>query len=116
MKITLSFIKEYDKNDKPITEEKTYTMPPPKAILIRKAAELSERLNPNRLTVEDYDKMADFVVEMFGHKFTADELSNGIAAEKFVPTALECINGLLADLSARMGEIPNVEAAEAENR
>jgi hypothetical protein len=46
----------------------------------------------------------------FGNKFTADDVWDGIDAEKLVPTIMNCINGLMGEMNNKLSAIPNVQA------
>lgn len=88
-------------------KEKTFVAPAPKARMIRNAIEITEHLDEKKLTTADLDGMADFVVEVFGKKFTVDDLYDGIEADKFASTLLNVINGLMGGMSS-----PNAQAAK----
>lgn len=100
----------FDENENELAEKKIYIAPQPKARMIRKAAEITENLNINDFKISDLDTMAEFTVELFGHKFTVDDLWDGIDADKFTATILDCIYSLIGDMSARMNKLPNVKA------
>lgn len=96
-----------DTNNETIYESKTYIAPDPKARMVRKAAEMVETLDENNLKTTDLDLLVDYVVELFGNKFTADELWDGIFAKNLVPTIMNCIYEVMGSLNKKLGAIPN---------
>lgn len=96
-----------DENGNEIIENKTYIAPNPKAKLVRRAFEISETINPNTTKASDLDEMVQFVVELFGNKFTVDDFWDGIDANKLISTILNCINGLMDEMKQHIGAVPN---------
>ena len=100
----------FDVDNKEIIETKTYVAPTPKARMIRTAAEMTESLDAKALKTADLDLMIDFVVDLFGKKFTADDVWDAIDADKLIPTVTGCIGGLTGDMNSKLSAIPNAGA------
>jgi len=97
----------YDENDKEIFTEKIYTAPSPKAIVLRNALEIVETIDGANLTVRDFDLLVEFTVNLFGKKFTADDIWNGIDANKIGVTLINCINGVVGEMGGKLRQLPN---------
>jgi hypothetical protein len=100
----------FDETDKEIIETKTYIAPQPKARMVRNASEMAENLDEKKLKTADLDSMIDFVVELFGKKFTADDIWDGIDADKLIPIIIGCINGVMDGMNSKLSTIPNGQA------
>ena len=72
---------------------------------------VSERAQ-NGLSTELLDEMVDLVTEIFSHKFAADDVWDGIGADKLVPEIVRVINEVGEGMNKRIAEIPNVTAAK----
>ncbi len=97
----------YDENDNEIFDEKIYTSPNPKAIVLRNALEITETMDAKNLTVKDFDLLVEFAVNLFGKKFTADDVWNGIDANKIGITLINCIYGVVGELGDKLKQVPN---------
>lgn len=78
--------------------KKTFSVPFIKARMFRRALELNEELHPEdeeqktNATVEDLDLMVAFVVDLFDHQFTIDELWDGLSNEDLLPELERCMS------------------------
>ena len=90
-----------------ILGEKTYVAPSAKARMVRKAIEISQNVNFNKLTPEELDVLVQFVVDIFGNKFTIDSVYDGLDADKLISTITECIQGVVGGTAAKIEEFPN---------
>ncbi|MEH6848562.1 phage tail assembly chaperone G [Bacillus pseudomycoides] len=71
------------------------------ARLIRKASEFNDALtNPSP---DDLDKMVDYVVSVYGSKFTRDDFYDGLDAREFLTTIQGVITSLVQGTSAALG-------------
>jgi 23S rRNA G2069 N7-methylase RlmK/C1962 C5-methylase RlmI len=84
----------------------TYKLGTVKAKMIRKAMQLTEEINFDRLSVEDLDKLVQFIVELYGNKFTIDDVYENLDAQELVPTLNKCINALMGTFAEKMEQIP----------
>jgi 23S rRNA G2069 N7-methylase RlmK/C1962 C5-methylase RlmI len=84
----------------------TYKLGTVKAKMIRKAMQLTEEINFDRLSVEDLDKLVQFIVELYGNKFTIDDVYENLDAQELVPTLNKCINALMGTFAEKMEQMP----------
>ncbi|MHC1731968.1 MAG: phage tail assembly chaperone G [Bacteroidales bacterium] len=106
MELKLEFITETDKNGEEIIEQKTFVTNKIKARLVRRATEITQDVDFNNLTPESLDKLIDFVCEVYKFKFTRDELYDGLAADKLIPTLLDTIQGITDGVTSRLQTFP----------
>lgn len=92
-------------------KKKTFIAPNPKARVVRTAMDISER-SESGLSTEILDEMVNLVTEIFDHKFTADDVWDGIDADKLVPEVIRVINEVGEGMNKRIEEIPNATAAK----
>ncbi|WP_373181210.1 phage tail assembly chaperone G [Clostridium butyricum] len=90
-----------------ILNDKTYVMPKVKTRMLRRAIEISESINFNNLKIKDLDGLVDFVVELYGNKFTRDDFYDGLDADKLIETLNNSINGIVGNLGSKLNEFPN---------
>ncbi|UZQ49936.1 phage tail assembly chaperone G [Clostridium kluyveri] len=90
-----------------VLNDKTYVMPRVKARILRKAIEINENIDFNNLKTKDLDGLVDFVVELYGNKFTRDDFYDGLDADKLIETLNNSINGIVGNLGNKLNEFPN---------
>ncbi|APM39869.1 phage tail assembly chaperone G [Clostridium kluyveri] len=90
-----------------VLNDKTYVMPRVKARILRKAIEINENIDFNNLKIKDLDGLVDFVVELYGNKFTRDDFYDGLDADKLIETLNNSINGIVGNLGNKLNEFPN---------
>lgn len=90
-----------------ILNDKTYVMPKVKTRMLRRAIEISESINFNNLKIKDLDGLVDFVVELYGNKFSRDDFYDGLDADKLIETLNNSINGIVGNLGSKLNEFPN---------
>jgi hypothetical protein len=91
--------------------EKTFVAPSTKARMVRKAIEITEKVNFSDLKTADLDNLVGYVVELFGKEFTLDDVYDGLDAEQLIPTLLDCINSVVGKMGAKLTQLPkNLEA------
>ena len=102
MELKLEFVTGQDKDGEDITEVKTFVTNKIKARLVRRALEVRQEVNPNDFTTDALDKLADFTCEVYKHKFTRDDLYDGLESDQLIPTLRgtmeEVINGVTSKL------------------
>ena len=109
MELKLKYITGTDANGEEIVEQKTFVTNKIKARLVRRAPEITQGVDFNNLTPESLDKLIDFVCEVYKFKFTRDELYDGLDADKLIPTLLDTIQGIMADVTSRLENFPAKE-------
>lgn len=90
-----------------ILNNKTYVMPKVKTRMLRKAIEINENIDFNNMKTKDLDGLVDFIVELYGDKFTRDNFYDGLDADKLVETLNNSINGIVGNLGNKLKEFPN---------
>lgn len=90
-----------------ILNDKTYVMQNVKTKMLRKAIEINENIDFKNLKVKDLDGLVDFVVELYGNKFTRDEFYDGLDANKLVSTLNGAINGIVGTMGDKIEQFPN---------
>jgi hypothetical protein len=76
--------------------------------MLRKAIEINENIDFNNLKTKDLDGLVDFVVELYGNKFTRDNFYDGLDADKLIETLNSSINGIVGTMGNKLKEFPNV--------
>ncbi|AFK87416.1 MULTISPECIES: phage tail assembly chaperone G [Thermoanaerobacterium] len=91
---------------------KTYIAPATKARVVRKAIEITEKINFNEIKTKDLDNLIDYVVELFGRQFTIDDVYDGLEANKLIPTIMDCIKGVVGEVGAKLEQFPNAQTGK----
>jgi hypothetical protein len=76
--------------------------------MLRKAIEINENIDFNNLKTKNLDGLVDFVVELYGNKFTRDDFYDGLDADKLIETLNNSINGIVGTMGNKLKEFPNV--------
>lgn len=76
-------------------EEKTFKAPFISARKLRNTLVISEKVNTEGFNVGLMDEVSEFLVEIYGYKFTSDELLDGYPSNKFFEKALEDMNYII---------------------
>jgi len=90
-----------------VLNNKTYVMPKVKTRMLRKAIEINENIDFNNMKTKDLDGLVDFIVELYGNKFTRDNFYDGLDADKLIETLNNSINGIVGNLGNKLKEFPN---------
>lgn len=90
-----------------VLNNKTYVMPKVKTRMLRKAIEINENIDFSNMKTKDLDGLVDFVVELYGNKFTRDYFYDGLDADKLIETLNNSINGIVGNLGDKLKEFPN---------
>lgn len=91
---------------------KTYRTKKIKAAYVRKAFELIEYVG-EKVDLEKLGKMIDFVIEVYGEQFTADDIYDGLEAEDLYPTLFGTIISLTNGTAQKL-ESKNAQPEAAE--
>jgi hypothetical protein len=88
----------------------TFVTPFLSARKLRETIVISEKLQKEEMTPEQVDTMADYVVDIFGNKFTRDQLYDGLASNELLPTITNCISTVMGNLNTKVEALadPNV--------
>lgn len=90
-----------------VLNNKTYVMPKVKTRMLRKAIEINENIDFSNMKTKDLDGLVDFIVELYGNKFTIDNFYDGLDADKLIETLNNSINGIVGNLGNKLKEFPN---------
>ncbi|AKA72345.1 phage tail assembly chaperone G [Clostridium scatologenes] len=90
-----------------VLNNKTYIMPKVKTRMLRKAIEINENIDFSNMKTKDLDGLVDFIVELYGNKFTIDNFYDGLDADKLIETLNNSINGIVGNLGNKLKEFPN---------
>ncbi|ADK13447.1 phage tail assembly chaperone G [Clostridium ljungdahlii] len=90
-----------------VLNNKTYVMPKVKTRMLRKAIEINENIDFSNMKTKDLDGLVDFIVELYGNKFTRDNFYDGLDADKLIETLNNSINGIVGNLGNKLKEFPN---------
>lgn len=83
-------------------EERTYVANTVKARMFRKAIEINEQIDFDKLKSKDLDTLIDFVVDVYGKQFTRDEFYDGLPADKLMSTLSESISGIVGGVTEKL--------------
>ena len=84
---------------------KIYIAPAPKGRMVRRAYEIVENLNTTEVTVADLDALAGYIVELYEHQFTTDDVYDGLEAKKLLSTLGYYVNVMTGKIEEKMDEI-----------
>lgn len=87
--------------------DKMYIAPAPKGRMVRRAFEIVENINLEHMKVTDLDSLIAYVVELFGNKFTIDDVYDGLPAAELMPTVMGCINTVVGAMGGKLEQFPN---------
>lgn len=110
MEITLKMKtgnKVLDENNQEIDERlnKTFKSPFLNGYMFRKTMEMSNLTNEGQDGAKVSDDMVDYIVEIFGNKFTREEFYEGIEGNKILDTFTKCINEVMGKTVDKANEI-----------
>ncbi len=81
-------------------KEKTYTAGFISARMVRRTIEVSQGIDFENISPEGLDRLIDYIVELFGNRFTRDDVYDGLASKELLPVINKCINEVTGQLSA----------------
>lgn len=90
-----------------VLNNKIYVMPKVKTRMLRKAIEINEKVDFNSIKSKDLDGLVDFIVELYGNKFTRDDFYDFLDADKLIETLNHSINGIVGTLEEKLNSFPN---------
>ena len=94
-------------------KKKTFVAPSSiKARVIRTAVDIEERAEKDGISTALLDDMVSIVVTIFGNKFTADDVWDGINSNKIFSEMSRVISGAAGGANGDIVELPNAVAAK----
>lgn len=109
MNLVLKKSTGYDEKGEETFDEKIFVAPAAKARMVRRAVEITENVNFNDLTTEALDSLVEFVVDLYGKRFTIDDVYDGLDSIELIPTLLNCITSVTGGMSAKLDQLPKNE-------
>jgi len=95
MELKLEFVTGQDKDGEDIIEVRTFVTNKIKTRLASRAMEIEKEIIKNDGTPEGMNKIADFMCEAYGNRFTRDELFDGLELNQLVPALKEILGGVI---------------------
>lgn len=84
-------------------KEKIFKVDSISARMVRRTIEVSDGINFKNLKAEELDKLVDYIVELFGNKFTRDEVYDGLSSKDLLSTITNCINEVVSGMTGATG-------------
>jgi hypothetical protein len=79
-------------------KDKTFITDFISARMVRRTIEVSKGINFNDMSPEELDQMVGFIVELFSHQFTIDDVYDGLPSKQLIPTMMNCINEVVGEM------------------
>ncbi|MBV4423155.1 phage tail assembly chaperone G [Clostridium tyrobutyricum] len=93
--------------------DKEYTMPKPKTKTIRNTLELlNQKVDFSHVPTEYLDEIVNYVCDVFGNQFNANDVYEGLDADKIMPKFKECSNSILDNIGLSLNNLPNEKTPE----
>lgn len=77
-----------------------------RARAVREAMTLQKEVNFENMSVEDLDKLVNFTCNVYGKKFTLDELYDGLESDKLIPTLFEVVESVINGVTEKLDTFP----------
>lgn len=97
---------EKDEKGSPKMRKKTFIAPEIKGRMLRKAIEF-RKITQNNFDETTLDGLVSFITELFGNKFSVDDVYDGISIKQLVPELYRCVNEVVEQFNESVSEIPN---------
>ena len=97
---------EKDEKGNTKTKKKTFIAPEIKGRMLRRAIEF-QKIDESTFDVTTLDNLVNFIVELFGNKFTVDDVYDGINIKLLFPTLMKCVNEVINQFNESVNEFPN---------
>ena len=109
MELKLEFVTGQDENGEDIVVVRTFTTGKMKSRLVVAAFEIREEITSAEFKTETLHKLADFACEVYGNKFTRDELYDGLDSYLLISTLKETMEGVISGVTKRQDTFPAVK-------
>ena len=106
MELKLEFITGQDKDGEDVVEAKTFTNRKMKSRLVVKAFEVREEITSTEFNTDTLHKCAEFVCEVYGNRFTRDQLYDGLDSDQLIPTLKGTVEGVINGVTSRHDTFP----------
>lgn len=102
---------EKDPEGNDIFKDKTFVAIKPKGRMVRRAMEMLENIDESNFKASNLDNMIQYVVDLFGGKFSIDDVYDGLDVDKIMPAIIDCIKSVTDMFQSRVSD-PNVVAGK----
>lgn len=94
--------------------EKKFSAPFIPARMLKETFKLSKELETKDPDETMIDTMVNYIVKLFGKKFTDDQLLDGMASDQLIPTFTNCITQVTGQLNEKLEPLqdPNAKAGQ----
>ncbi len=106
MEIKLEFVTGKDESGEDIVEVKTFTTKKIKSRLVVVALEVRADIFSKEFGPDSLHKLADFTCEVYGNKFTRDQLYDGLDADQLIPTVKGTMEGVINGVTKKLDTFP----------
>ena len=89
-----------------ITEMRVFTTKKMKSRLVVAAFEVRDEIASTEFSTAILHKLADFACEVYGNKFTRDELYDGLDSDLLMPTLNATMEGVVNGVTDRLDTFP----------
>lgn len=86
--------------------KKDFTAPFISARKLRATLSMQKKMESEGVGEGTIDEMAAYIVDIFGGKFTEDELLDGIAGDEFLPTFTRCVETVTGNSNEKLSQFP----------
>lgn len=109
MEIKLDFVTGQDNDGEDIVHTKTFTTGKIKSRLVVAAFEVRDEITSTEFRTDTLHKLADFTCEVYGNKFTRDQLYDGLDSDQLIPTLKNTMEGVISGVTKRQDTFPSVK-------
>jgi hypothetical protein len=89
--------------------DKTYVAPVIMSRMVRKAYELLEVTKNPSGRVDELDMFVDYIVDLYGRQFSADEFYDGVPAADLYTTITEHLFEITNTTNNKLNQFPNAQ-------
>jgi len=106
MQIEIELVTGKDKKEKDIVQKRIFVMGKVKARMVRKSVQIGGEVDFNKLTVEDLDKLVNFLCETYANQFTIDQVYDGMESDVLIPILINTVQGITTGVTERLEKFP----------
>lgn len=106
MELKLEFVTGQDKDGEDVVEIRTFTTGKMKSRLVVAAFEVREEIADAEFKTSSLHKLADFACEVYGNKFTRDQLYDGLESKLLIQTLRDTMEGVISGVATRLDTFP----------
>lgn len=95
-------------------KEKTFVTDFVSARMLRKTIDIAKTVDFEDISVEELDRLVQFLVDLYGQAFTVDDVYDGLASANLLPVITQSIQEVVRGLNEATSD-PNTKADEGKN-